>query len=37
VRSDLQGEILRRFHDAAVKIPFPPHEARPPGPPSVAA
>ncbi len=33
VKTDLQMEILRRFRDAAVKIPFPVHDARIPGPP----
>jgi len=33
VRTDLQMEILRRFHDAGIKIPFPVHDARIPGPP----
>jgi potassium-dependent mechanosensitive channel len=37
VRTDLQMEILRRFRDAAIKIPFPVHDARPPGPPPAAA
>jgi potassium efflux system protein len=32
VRTDLQMEILRRFRDAGIKIPFPVHDARPPGP-----
>jgi small-conductance mechanosensitive channel len=32
VASDLRIDILRRFGAAAVKIPFPIHEARPPGP-----
>jgi len=33
VRTDLQTEILRRFHDAAVKIPLPGHDERVPGAP----
>ena len=37
VRSDLQAEILRRFHDAAVKIPVPGHDERVPGPAPAAA
>jgi potassium efflux system protein len=32
VRTDLQMEILRRFREAAVKIPTPVHDARIPGP-----
>ena len=36
VRSDVQMEILRRFRDAGIKIPFPIHDARPPGPPPAA-
>jgi small-conductance mechanosensitive channel len=32
VASDLRIDILRRLGAAAVKIPFPIHEARPPGP-----
>jgi potassium-dependent mechanosensitive channel len=32
VRNDLQTEILRRFRDAGIKIPFPVHDARVPGP-----
>jgi potassium-dependent mechanosensitive channel len=36
VRTDLQMEILRRFRDAGIKIPFPIHDARPPGPPADA-
>jgi small-conductance mechanosensitive channel len=34
VRTDLQMEILRRFRDAGIKIPFPVHDARSPGPPA---
>jgi potassium efflux system protein len=37
VRTDLQTEILRRFHDAAVKIPLPGHDERVPGAPDSAA
>jgi potassium-dependent mechanosensitive channel len=32
VRTDLQMEILRRFREAAVKIPTPVHDTRIPGP-----
>jgi len=32
VRTDLQTEILHRFREAGVKIPFPAHDARVPGP-----
>jgi potassium-dependent mechanosensitive channel len=32
VKTDLQMEILRRFRDAGIKIPFPVHDARIPGP-----
>ena len=31
VKSDIQMEILQRLRDAGVKIPTPPHEARPAG------
>jgi potassium efflux system protein len=31
VKSDLQMAILQRFRQAGIKIPFPPHEERPPG------
>ncbi len=34
VKSDVQMELLRRFRDAGIKIPFPVHEARPPGSPA---
>ncbi len=37
VRTDLQMEILRRFRDAGIKIPFPLHDARIPGPPVQSA
>jgi potassium-dependent mechanosensitive channel len=33
VKTDLQMEILRRFHEAGIKIPFLVHDARVPGPP----
>jgi potassium efflux system protein len=32
VRSDVQIDVLRRFGEAGIKIPFPGHEERPPGP-----
>jgi potassium efflux system protein len=32
VATDLRLEILRRFGQHAIRIPFPPHDARPPGP-----
>jgi small-conductance mechanosensitive channel len=32
VATDLRLEILRRFAQFAIRIPFPPHDARPPGP-----
>jgi small-conductance mechanosensitive channel len=32
IRSDLQTEVMRRFAEAGIRIPFPAHEARPPGP-----
>jgi potassium-dependent mechanosensitive channel len=35
IRSDLQSDMLRRFGEAAIKIPFPGHEERVPGPQAV--
>jgi potassium-dependent mechanosensitive channel len=32
VSTELRLEILRRFAQHAIRIPFPPHDARPPGP-----
>jgi potassium efflux system protein len=32
IRSDVQTNIARKFAEAGIKIPFPAHEARPPGP-----
>ncbi len=32
IRTDLQTDILRGFREAGIKIPFPAHEARSPGP-----
>jgi potassium-dependent mechanosensitive channel len=32
IRSDVQTDIARKFAEAGIKIPYPPHEARPPGP-----
>ena len=31
-RNDLQTEILRRFRANGIKIPYPPHDERVPGP-----
>jgi potassium-dependent mechanosensitive channel len=32
IKSDLQIDLLRRLAEAGIKIPFPAHEERPPGP-----
>ncbi len=32
IKSELQVEVMRQFGEAGIKIPFPGHEARPPGP-----
>ena len=32
IRSDIQLEVLRRFGEAGIKIPFPDHKEQPPGP-----
>lgn len=32
IRSELQMEVMRRFGEAGIKMPFPGHEERPPGP-----
>jgi potassium efflux system protein len=36
IRSDLQTEVMRKFAEAGIRIPFPAHEARLPGPPPEA-
>jgi potassium efflux system protein len=33
IRSDLQTDVMRKFAAAGIRIPFPAHEARAPGPP----
>jgi potassium-dependent mechanosensitive channel len=37
IRSDVQTDIARKFAEAGIKIPYPPHEARPPGRPPAGA
>jgi potassium efflux system protein len=37
IKSDVQTDVMRKFAEGGIRIPFPAHEARPPGPAPPAA